>query len=431
MSNRAIDSQLMEDERRLSGVVAPAPRATGCNMTDNTWFSAVGKVGYGRLAIDAGLGFDDGVCPGIVAPFDLSGWHAISAHADSEVILRTERPAEIFGFLNCSAKSERANPVTFWVSRNRIGEAASPGDRTRAIKLPAGEFALAATCRGGGNESRHSVWAFRESQSSGSINGGSGGPGAHPDNTALVTIAAYPAHAANQWISRFTTSCIARGCVAQVFGVGEPYGHFHSKVERMRAWIGELPCRYRHVLYVDGRDSVLSRPLEAACDAFNEIKAPIVIGAEAACHPIFEEPWRERFPAKIGNRRWPNAGVWMGERGALVDALEVMIRISQRLEAGAQAAGLEDVWHLREKCRDDQFLWQICYLKKLFPLHLDAECRIAANVSTMDRRLVGNNDFDFRGGLKVKEPGTAPAVLHFTGATDKCLDQWAGYLGLL
>jgi hypothetical protein len=413
-----------------NGAVIAAPEK-GRRMNKDDWFRAAGKVGYGRLAVDAGLGFDEELCPRICGPFDLNGWHTISAHADSDVVFQTGRPVEIFGFLNCSATSDRANPVSFWVSRNRLGEAASPGDRTRSIKLSAGKFALAATC-GGRNDSRHSVWAFRESQSSGSIRGSSGRSGANPDNTALVTIAAYPAHAANQQISRFTTSCVARGCLAHVFGIGEGYGHFYSKIERMRTWIGELPRHYRHVLYVDGRDALLARPLEAACAAFNEIKVPIVMSAEAGCWPIFDDQWRERFPAKVGNRCWPNAGVWMGERHALLNALDVMVRLKQQLEAEITTTGVEDIWYLRNRYQDDQFLWQICYLKKLFPLHLDAECRIAANVSTMDRRLFENKDFEFNAGLKVKETDTAPSVLHFSGpASHECMDQWAGYLGLL
>jgi len=142
LSNRTVDIHVLEDNQTRSDALSEEPHSTDCPTNANGRFEAAGKVGYGRLAIDAGLGFDDDVCPGIVAPFDLKGWHTISAHADSEVVLRTERPAEILGFLNCSAREDRANPVTFWLSRNRIGEGASPGDRTRAIKVPAGEFTL-------------------------------------------------------------------------------------------------------------------------------------------------------------------------------------------------------------------------------------------------------------------------------------------------
>ena len=107
---------------------------------------------------------------------------------------------------------------------------------------------------------------------------------------------------------------------------------FQSKVIRLRRWLEELPDRYSHVLYLNGIDTFFLRNLTACCEALNRCGKPILMGMEGHCFPLMRvSKWMERFPAHPSNRRWPNAGVFMGRRNALTESLAVL---AEPVEAG-------------------------------------------------------------------------------------------------
>jgi hypothetical protein len=398
------------------------------------------EAGHGKVAIDAGLGFDDDVCPGILVPFDLTGWHTMSAHAPSRIGLICYRQFEVFGFLNGSARNHPENPVTFSINGELIGTLSGPGERTPAVRLPQSHHTQLQCSVPANNDSRHAVWAIREVETT------TGDDIATVDNTRIITIAAYPAPVARQRIAPFVASCHRQRTIPQVFGIGETYDHYKSKVERMRKWIGpplsqrceeNLNERIKYILYIDGRDSLLVRPLAEICREFNAIGAKIACGMESSCWPVRDSKWAGRFRDAPGGRRWTNAGVWMGERNALVNAMDSMIELHRELAMDQPSGRAERVWQYRNVYRDDQFLWQASTLDGSITPYHDSSCRLVANFSSLDHRLIGNSDFDFMfhdgdssvRGVILRSTGARPGVLHFSGpAAGHCMDQWAAFL---
>ncbi len=403
----------------------------GTNVIGNAdFYTVAGTVGHGELAVNR-LGYSDAFPTMILARDDLAGWTAISAHAPSAVRLTLRRPAMVYGFLNCSAAIlPQGQSVSFWADWNSIGDGSLPGDRTPAIYLDAGEHQLLARCAPGRNATRHAIWALRPTVAEIPPLHGP----AQAANTAVVTIGAYPPERVPDELCALAYSAHKQGAWLNVFGVGERYkNHFSAKINRMRQWLAALPAQYNHVLYLDGRDTVLIQPLEHICREFNAIGSPIVVSAEGSCYPVRGPEWRERFPAHPTGRRWINAGIWMGRREALLAGLRQLDELYAGLLPSRPLPGHEDLLPYRRHITNDQFLWQAGYLKRIFRMHVDHEARLFGNVTCSDQRIPINRDFQFEDGkVIVRATGARPGVLHFSGpARLQWRDAWCGFLGAL
>lgn len=418
---------LNEQTVATNSLLTPARIGSG----NDRFFDVSGSVGHGVIGLDGSLGFHGGLVNETHCRRSLSGLATISAHAPSTLTLRLHQPARIFGFLNSSSKSDWANPVEFWADFNFVGRCVEACDETKDIFLDSGEHVLHARCARSAASFGHSVWALAP------VDATSHAPPtnhATDDNTAVLTVASYPMEDVPVHLAHLAYSARRQRVRLHVRGVGERYGHFLTKVLSARQWIVTLPERYRFVLYVDCTDTLFARQLAEACDIFNKIGASLVVGAEAISWPVMEHDWRSLFPPQPGNRRWLNAGMWMGERGTVIEALDTLIDLNRRLSQSSPDDALQDVWRWREHRDDDQFLWQVCQLKQLIPMRPDSDCELFANVATMDRRIVGNVDAyldPVSGRVRVLASGSEPAVLHFSGsANTHCKQQWAGYLHL-
>jgi hypothetical protein len=399
-----------------------------------SFFEVSGTVARGVIGIGDVLGYHDGLVNRPLCRRALDGWATISAHATSEIKLKLARAARVFGFINASAKLDRTNPVEFWADYNYVGRGYGPCDATSEFRLEPGEHLLQAICLGSGSEDRHTIWALRETELNIERSDTSQ---ATADNTAVLTVAAYKPAAIRERIAYLAYSARKQDIWLRVQAVGETFDHYRTKIVNLRKWISDLPNRFSHVVFVDCKDVLFARSLGALCDGFNEIGAPIVFSAESICLPIVDTEWRERFPAAPGNRRWLNSGMWMARRAAALSAFDVIIDLSRRLNSPAPDEQLADIWKWRHLPDSDQIFWQICHLKELFPIYPDHDYRLFANIATMDRRLGSSNNNDFildpvAGSVKLKSNGCQPSVLHFSGtAHAHCMQQWAGYLGLV
>jgi hypothetical protein len=424
MSTHEIHTEACDDTLRLS--------AAAVSSHPSLFHDLRGHVGHGSIGVGPVLGFHDGLINQPLCRKSLKGFVTISAHAPSMLRLTLERPARAFGFVNAGATFDQRNPVEFWANYNYVGTARGPCDCTDELRLEAGDCCLAAVAAGRSAQSGHSVWALAPASA---VELAPATTQATAANTAVLTIAAFPAQQIPRQMAHLAYSARKHGTELHVRGVDEKYSHVESKVRRVRQWIGELPDRYEHVLYVDCTDTIFARPLSDACAIFNDMGSPIAIGAETMCYPVDDLAWRDRFPPHSHNQRWLNAGMWMGQRAALLNALDTMIELHKSLKQPAPPTGFADLWTWREWLDDDQFLWQIALLKNLFPLCLDRDSRLFLNVGTLDRRLTGNVDCELdpsSGRVSVKWSGGQPAILHFSAeANYHCKQQWAGYLGLL
>jgi len=424
MSTHEIHTEAFHDAPRLS--------AAAVSSHPNLFHDLRGHVGRGAIGVGSVLGFHDGLVNRPLCRKSLEGFITISAHATSMLRLTLERPASAFGFVNAGATFDQRNPVEFWANYNYVGTARGPCDFTDEYRLEAGDCCLQAVGAGTAAQSGHSVWALAPASAfelPPTTNR------ATDANTAVLTIAAFPAAQIPRQMAHLGYSARKHGIQICVRGMGEKYSHVESKVRHARQWIDELPNRYEYVLYVDCTDTIFARPLSDACAIFNDIGIPIAIGAETMCYPVGDLAWRDRFPPHNHNQRWVNAGMWMGQRAALLKALGTLTEVHELLKQPVASSDFADLWNWRNWADDDQFLWQIALLKNFFPLYLDRDSRLFLNVATLDRRLTDNIDCELdstSGMVTVKWSGGRPAILHFSAeANQHCKQQWAGYLGLI
>jgi hypothetical protein len=373
-------------------------------------------VAWGAFASDGSLGYEGGCCPQLRCRADLRECRLLSAHAPSKVVVECSEPVEVFGFLNASATFDPRNPVEFWTDWNFVGEVSRPAEATAPMKLAPGRHVLLAACEN--LNGRHTVWALRRTD-----------PFAEADLTA-VTIAAYPEAQVPTALRGLGRSARKQGIPVHVCFVGENYdSHLHMKVRRLRPVLESL--RSSRVMYVDGRDCVFLEGLDRIDAEFRAMRAPVIMAAEAECHPFRDAAWASRFPKHSSGCNWLSAGQFMGDRELLVRFLRVLEDLSDRMKRAAQNEMPELVGYHRYFSEDDQLLWQIAWLKGLVELMPDYEGRVFRNVNTLDTTLAEENrHFDLRDGVVFKPSGRRPSVLHFSGsAANSSMHQWAGFIG--
>jgi hypothetical protein len=252
---------------------------------------------------------------------------------------------------------------------------------------------------------------------------------ATPENTAVVTILAYPigkAPASTQFLVRtaekFDIKIIA-------FGKGEEYSDaskssLDAKTIRLNKWIGRLETKFEYVLYVDARDVIFTRPLKDICDEFNSIGSPILMSAEPWAYPHCHPDWEKRHPQFPSGFNYPNAGCFMGHRQSIMNALAVGEHLSYLIRDSKIFEVPQHFWN------DDQIMWQIAYVLGLIPMRVDHENRIFNTVTNTRFDL-----YDFSQTTKetplVMTNGSKPCVMHFPGGGCCALPFAAWSLGLI
>lgn len=383
----------------------------------------------GSIEVNGSLGFQHRLGSSIFVNFDLKDWNLISAHASSSIKINLEKPAIFKGFLNATATCDYNNPVEFWIDHNFVGRCGTGTEETCEIKVDAGLHQLEAICRLNNNKGRHSCWAVKHATPNQYIQHAV----ATPANVAVVTLAIYPRRVGKEKLKMLAYSSRKFEIWLNVLQreSGEKYSHSRFKTMERYQWLKQLPEHFEYILFVDGSDTLFCKPLSHLCSEYNAMNADIVIGAENECFPEGAKAWREQFPPHKENRRWINSGLFMGKRTAVITALERLFELYQRLQ-GKDPTGLEDVWRLRKHtAQSEQILWQIAYIKRYFSIKMDSDCRLFANVTTQDLRLIDNNTYDITpGDLKLKSNGNRPSILHFSGSGDGVIQQWASFLGV-
>ena len=369
--------------------------------------SMSGQIAYGSIGLEGSLGYDG---LKLTLPPRLSNYEAISAHAPSVLEITLDEPIALVGYLDISSKFR--GECRFWVDENWLGDAFFAGQQTREIVLEPGSHRLEITANDKNN--RHTVWGVCPATLPKITT-----TEATPENTAVVTISCYERYRGLKVCHCLTASAAKRGIYLHIRGIGERYQHLQSKVIRLREWLDDLPNRYSYVLYLDGRDTFFLRDLAACCDALNGCGKPILMGMTGHCVPLRRvTEWTEKFPPHTSNRRWPNAGVFMGRRHELTESLAVLADLSK--------PGNTPYHRFRD---DDQHLWQYAWLNGLVPLAPDYECNLVLNINTHDNKIWdGNKDFSFEPELVVRWSGARPVIVHAPGpGKEGDMFKWAGF----
>ncbi len=372
---------------------------------------------YGSIGTDGWLGYDTILASSVLDPAGRADASYISAHAPSLVEIELTASAKISGLLNLTASHDPLRPVAFMVNENPLGLVGSPGQSTAALTLAKGRHVLRTWCENA--DSRHSVWRLDPC------------PQEAAPRLALTTIACYPSKESWKVLWHLSQSAIKQDRWLHVMGVGTGYhNHTAAKIVRFRKFVEQIKAEY--ILFTDGKDSFLVGNAAEILAEFAQFGHDFVTSMERGCWPAHDAAWRDAFPSNAEGRNWPNSGGWMGTKAGVLRVLDECWEYSQQIQ-GTGLVGAFAPWQsaLREYAWDDQALMQLCFLAG--SIKGDYDCRIFTNVGTADRRLEGNEHYEFRAGrVVVRASGATPAVIHFSGsACWDCRDQWAARLGVV
>jgi hypothetical protein len=371
-------------------------------------------VGYGDLGIGGDLGYGATMTGDrVMLPPRIPFGQALSAHAPSEIIVELDQPAAIRGALNASAALWDGGACEFWINDHWIGDLTSPCQVTPPINVAAGVHRLRSRAAPT-NWGAHSLWLFNENRS-------------FRARVALVTIACYPEDRVKEEARWLFASAARVGWLVHAFGVGSSFENmYQTKVERLAGWIRSLPDHYKHVVYLDARDAFVFGTEE---EVRSRLNWPVLIGMESGPWPEQSENWASALRG-LAHHHHPqtalayiNAGMFAGEREAVVVCLGNMIQLRRNWLAGHGPDWLNPYRHFH----DDQFLWQAYYRLDPSSIQLDSKAELLCNMSWQHLELAHK---DIRPGDRrvTTRYETEPCFLHFSGPGTPNLPHWFHWL---
>lgn len=183
--------------------------------------------------------------------------------------------------------------------------------------------------------------------------------------------------------------------LATYTGAGYP-GHKRGKIIDAAAFLRSRSEPF--AMFADGQDVIVIDRAERILDTYQRIGSEIVISAEKTCWPDADLGAHYPYPKPpYHNSPWRfiNSGGWIGERGALIAALE---------SAGEyNGPAFND---------DDQYCWTEWFLRKGGRNHctIDAGCQIFQSMG-------GTNSHELGPTGENLITHQTPKVLHFNGRT--------------
>lgn len=328
---------------------------------------------HGQVVTDGSLGYES--IPNIVtARHQLHGYSMISAHAPSVVKIELHKPVVLSGLLNCSALLDRSNVLEYLVDWNYVGHAMNPGDETPVIYLSPGIHELRVINNGTNIHNRHSVWLLKETDMS-------------EDNPLCVLSPMFFSLDECPRVSGvFCSSARKQNIWIDFFGMGQDFPGFTvAKIILAIEQIKSKFNRYEYFMMCDCCDVFFTNHLDNILHSFLDMNSDIVIGAEVQSHRIHTNDWINSFEKKEKGRNFINAGIWIGKKKPLLQALEKMQSVytdiidnNYKKEYGT-TEDIDGIWRNRMWATDDQILWQLLYKTKKFDIKLDDECKIISN----------------------------------------------------
>jgi len=370
------------------------------------------SVGYGRLGIDGRLGYDYSYTDGLVYCNHAQKCDGtISAHAPSSIDIDISKPLSICGATHVSFFAKE--PARFWVDEHWIGDLFEPGARTPWINLAPGHYTLNIEIQN--KDWAHTLWLFNQCDRS------------DADRLAVVTVGCYDREVLPIRLRWLFQSAASAGIHVRVHGVGEALGNwFTRKIETLAKFIGNLPPSYEWVLYMDGNDTTVIADEAEIVSALRGYGG-VCVGAEACAWPCTEPGFVERFQSPTIHK-FPQAGIWGGERIALLRALWELQDLHYRIKIGKgpdfcykDGVPIANAW-------DDQFLWQVLHLEYPHRFFVpDYYWSVTANLTctSVNPR---NSVFSVESGRIVTCWGTRPVAVHVSGWRKELAALWAGIL---
>lgn len=202
-------------------------------------------------------------------------------------------------------------------------------------------------------------------------------------------------------IKRLKATCGKFEIMLNVYGRGEFFSFFDSKIRQMGVFLDRIKEDYTHVLYTDAADSFFLSGLEEVLQKYEKMGKPkLLLSAEKSCYPFAD--LISRFPADVGPYRFFNAGGFIGEVKPLLDTL----------------SRLKSYYYINN---NDNAHWMRAYDERKIDLTIDHKCEIFQTMSDVDYGIevvlespMSDYVFD-KQRVYNKETGTYPCLIHFNG----------------
>lgn len=212
-------------------------------------------------------------------------------------------------------------------------------------------------------------------------------------------------------------SCSRMGLNWVPYGLGQKFpGFYRAKVVNLLGALREV--KTEHVLFCDGRDTVVLRDEKAILAAYKSVcqssMGKIVFCADRKCFPYPEltSVFEERGEGHVASvclwkgaktrRVFLNAGVFMAETKYLRTCLKRLIVLYNR-ESDSVA-----------KPKDDQGWWCMAVARGLVNVAIDYKCELVAMTTYTPDEWYGFSKWK----CSFKPTHTEPCVLHFAGRKD-------------
>lgn len=202
----------------------------------------------------------------------------------------------------------------------------------------------------------------------------------------IVTFANREADGLHNWL----TSMKKFGYEASVIGMGTPWKGWMTRTRAYYDYISKLSSE-RLIVLIDAFDALACRSAPGLIETYIQFKRPLVVSTETVCLKLLNcrpvTQWWQHHNLIPGRYQYINAGVIMGTREALMEALAYILE-----------SGLED----------DQL--GLCQYIEAHPdkVALDTDSRLIGTITSKSRH-------DFNDQLIRKDTGTQPYFVHIPG----------------
>lgn len=199
-------------------------------------------------------------------------------------------------------------------------------------------------------------------------------------------------------LRRLRASCEKFEIILNVYGRGEFFSFYDSKIDALGRYLNRFKGEYTHALFTDAADSFFLQDLQTIIEKYEKMGSPkLLLSAEKACYPFSELV--SKFPDNVGPYRFLNAGGFIGEIQHILDTI----------------SKLKSYYYLNN---NDNAHWMMGYSEGRIDIHMDHQCEIFQTMSDVEF----GKDIVFaykKGSMKAKifnhETQTFPSIIHFNG----------------
>lgn len=178
-----------------------------------------------------------------------------------------------------------------------------------------------------------------------------------------------------------------------VYGRGEFFSFFDSKINKLGVQVNNLKGKYTHVLYTDFADSLFLTNLGEIERIYQRKfdSTPLLVSGEKTVYPFPE--YAPLFAFQQGVYKFMNPGNFIGEIDAVLEAI----------------GHCKKYYTLQS---NDQGHWYKAYSEYKFPLKVDTNAEIFQTMADCEYE----QEFTLKQGvLYNKLTGNAPCIVHFNG----------------